>query len=101
MKFCRIIGWILILLAFAAAGSEIFAAFEAKTYRFQAFGELWYMIDRGSLDLFQAIVQRYIWPFLWDGVIAHILLMPAWLVLSVPGILVIWLCRRRRRSSVS
>jgi len=97
MRICRIIGWILILLAIAAAGHEIFAAVEAKSYRFKAFGELWYMIDRASLNIFQAAIQRHVWPFLWDGVIAHILLLWAWLVLAVPGILVTWLCRRRVR----
>jgi hypothetical protein len=95
MRLCRIIGWIIILLAIAAAGHEIIAAFEARSYHFKAFGELWYMIDRASLNVFQAAIQRHVWPFLWDGVIAYILLMPAWLVLGVPGTLIAWLCRRR------
>lgn len=95
MKFCRIIGWLLILLAIAAAGHEIIAAIEAKSYRFKAFGELWYMIDRSSLNIFQAAIQRHVWPFLWDGVIAPVLLWPAWLVLGIPGILITRLCRRR------
>ncbi len=95
MRICRIIGWVLILLAIAAAGHEIIAAVEAKSYRFMAFGELWYMLDPASLNIFQAAIQRHVWPFLWDGVIAHILLLPAWLVFAVPGILIAWLCRRR------
>ena len=95
MKFCRIIGWALILLAIAAASLEIIGAIEANSYRFKAFGELWYMIDRASLNLFQAAIQRHVWPFLWDGVIAPVLLWPAWLVLAIPGILIAWLCRHR------
>jgi len=95
MKYCRIIGWLLILLAIAAAGHEIIGAVEAQSYRFKAFGELLYMIDRASLNMFQAAIQRHVWPFLWDGVITPVLLWPAWLVLAIPGILIAWLCRRR------
>jgi hypothetical protein len=96
MRVCRIVGWVLIALAIAAAGHEIISAFEANSYRSIAFGELWYMLDRGSLNLFQAVIQRYVWVFLWDGVIANILLLPSWLVLGGPGILIAWLCRRRK-----
>ncbi len=92
----RWIGWILIALAIAAAGHEVIASISGGGYRPFAFGELWYIIHRASLNLVQAVVQRYISPWLWDAVIATILLWPAWLVMGVPGLVIAWAARRRR-----
>ena len=85
----RIIGWLLIVLAVAAAGHEAISSLDAGNYAKLAFGALWAKIDIASLNLVQAVVQRDIWPWLWDGVILPILLFPAWAVLSVPGILLV------------
>ncbi len=85
----RVLGWLLIVLAVAAAGHEGIASLDAGAYDKLAFGELWAKIDIASLNLVQAVIQRYIVPELWDGVIQPILLFPAWAVLSVPGILLV------------
>ena len=95
MRVCRIIGWILVVLAIATAGHEVFAWLISKSYKAFAFGQLWYLVDRASLNIFQAVIQRHVWPFLWDGVITHILLAPSWVVFGVPGLLIAWACRRR------
>ena len=91
----RILGWLLIVLAVAAAGHEGITSLDAGAYDSFAFGELWAKIDIASLNLIQAVVQRYILPWLWDGVILNVLLMPAWLVLGVPGVVLAWTCRAR------
>ncbi len=99
----RIIGWLLIVLAVATAGHEAITSLDAGAYDSLAFGELWAKIDIASLNLIQAVVQRYVWVWLWDGVILNLLLLPAWAVLSVPGILMVLGFRvregRRRRGS--
>jgi hypothetical protein len=40
-------------------------------------GQLWYTLDKGSLNLTQAIVQRYIYAGLWDSVFVPFLLLRA------------------------
>ncbi len=85
----RVLGWLLIVLAVAAAGHEAISSIDAGAYKMFAFGTLWAKIDIASLNLIQAVIQRYVWPWLWDGVILNLLLLPAWAVLSVPGILLV------------
>ena len=48
-------------------------------------GQLWFRLDVGSLNLVQAVIQRYVYPPLWDGVIVPILLVPAFLLFALPG----------------
>lgn len=40
-------------------------------------GEAWFVWHQGSLNLAQALVQRYVSPGLWDHVILPALLWPA------------------------
>ncbi len=91
----RVLGWVLMVLAVATAGYEGITSLDAGAYDRLAFGELWAKIDIASLNLVQAVIQRYIWPFLWDGVILNVLLMPAWGVLGVPGVVLAWAFRAR------
>ncbi len=91
----RVLGWLLIVLAVAAAGYEGISSIDAGAYDELAFGELWAKIDIASLNLVQAVVQRHIWPWLWDAVILNLLLLPAWAVLSVPGIIMVLAFRTR------
>jgi hypothetical protein len=93
----RILGWLLIVAAVLVAANEAYAWLDQGSYHVTAAGELWYELDRGSLNLMQAIVQRYVAPVLWDDGIRPLLLLPAWLVLGVPGVLLVALCRRRGR----
>lgn len=43
-------------------------------------GQIWYETDAGSLNLLQAVVQRYLLPELWDPVILALLTWPAWVL---------------------
>jgi len=45
----------------------------------------------------QAVVQRYIHPFLWDPIIVSILLCWAFAVLMVLGVLILAVSGRRAR----
>jgi hypothetical protein len=81
----HIAGWLLILAALAALGNEVGLAVEHGTYQPIAAGELWYRLDVTSLNLVQAITQRYLHPALWDPGIAGILQWPAWSLLGAPG----------------
>ncbi len=93
----RSIGWFLLLLAAAAAGYEAVAALDSGAWRLRALGEIWYAIDAASLNVSQAVVQRYLWPFLWEPVITSVLLLPGWAAFGAPGLVLAWACRSRRR----
>jgi hypothetical protein len=94
----RVVGWVLICLALAAFGYEMLLAATSGTWRMIAAGELWYALDRGSLNIVQAIIQRYLHPALWDPILQSVLAWPAWSLLGGPGIaLVVALSGRRSR----
>ena len=94
MTIGRIIGWFLVAAAVGAAGYEGFSWLQSGAYRGFTFGETWAAIDRGSLNLLQAGIQRYVAPWLWEDVVLPVLLAPLWLVLAVPGAALAWLFRR-------
>jgi hypothetical protein len=97
------LGWFLVLAAVAVAGWELLAPNAAVGYDLRPAGELWYRLAPGSLNLLQAVVERYIWPPLWDPAFVSILQLPALVVFAVPGVVLLLLCfwrgghRRKRR----
>ena len=64
-------------------------------------GQLWFEMHGASLNMLQAVVQRYIAPGLWDVVIVDILLLPAWesllgavIIFLMLGGLMLWFAER-------
>ncbi len=97
MLVWRLIGWLLCLAAAAVLISDLGALLSSGRYAPLVLGELWAMIDRASLNLVQAVIQRYVWPWLWDPAIVAVLLLPVWVVLALPGAALAWRFRRRRK----
>ena len=98
IRLGRAVGWALVCLALAALGYEVLLAAANGTWRMIAAGELWYALDRNSLNLAQAITQRYLHPALWDPLIQSLLTWPTWSLLGAPGVaLVVALSGRRNR----
>ncbi len=97
----RGLGYVFLLLAVAAAGYEVFLVFENREYRTVALGEIWFRADQmfqtGSLNLSQAVVQRYVSAWLWEAVLQRVLGFPAWSVFGVIGLALWWAGFRRRR----
>ena len=91
----RVIGWILFLAGAAVLVRDLLVWIDTKHWAPIALGQLWYDLNRSSLNLVQAVTQRYIHPFLWDPVIVSILLSWAFAVLMVFGVLLIVLFRKR------
>lgn len=96
----RLIGWIVLLAGAAVLVRDGLVWIDTKHWAPIALGQLWYQLNRSSLNLLQAVVQRYIHPFLWDPIIVSILLSWAFAVLMILGLLLLVLFRRRnaRRS---
>jgi hypothetical protein len=98
IRLGRVVGWVLVGLALAALGYEVLLAGTSGVWRMVAAGELWYALDRSSLNLAQAITQRYLHPALWDPILQSVLTWPAWSLLGAPGVaLVVALSGRRNR----
>ena len=99
----RLIGWIVFLAGLAALARDGFVWIETKQWAPIALGQLWYNLSPSSLNLVQAVVQRYIHPFLWDPIIVTVLLWWAFAVLMVLGLLILALSSRgaRTRTAVS
>jgi hypothetical protein len=75
-----LVGLGLLLVACAAA---------AAMSGFGTLGQGWFSASPGSLNAFQALVQRYLHPSLWTDVVVPVLRAPAWLVGVVPGALLL------------
>jgi hypothetical protein len=93
----RVIGWIFVLAGGAVLVRDLLVWIDTKHWAPIALGQLWYQLNRSSLNLVQAVVQRYIHPFLWDPIILSILLCWAFVVLMVLGALLLVVFRRRTR----
>jgi ABC-type Fe3+ transport system permease subunit len=93
----RVIGWIFLLAGAAVLVRDGLVWIDTKHWAPIALGQLWYQLNRSSLNLTQAVVQRYIHPFLWDSIIVSILLSWAFAVLMLLGALLLVLFRRRAR----
>ena len=93
----RLIGWIIFLAGLAVLVWDTLVWIETKRWAPMALGQLWFDLNRSSLNLTQAVVQRYIHPFLWDPIIVSILLCWAFAVLMVLGVLILAVSGRRAR----
>ncbi len=85
----RAIGWIFLLAGGAVLVRDLLVWIDTKHWAPIALGQLWYELNRSSLNFLQAVIQRYIHPFLWDPIIVSILLSWAFAVLMVLGVLVL------------
>ena len=91
----RVIGWTLLTLGLIILAWDIKGWVDEGALVFVTAGELWFTLHDGSLNLLQAVTQRYVLPELWDPIFVTVLLWPAFLVIGVPGLVLAWTCRRR------
>jgi hypothetical protein len=91
----RVIGWLLLLAGLAALGRDLLDWYRTGAFAPMVAGQLWYDLHPASLNLVQAVIQRYVAPWLWDPVITTFLFFWVFAVLAVPGLLLVWLCRPR------
>lgn len=78
----RIIGLLFAAAAVMVAGIEMARSFQTGKWVITPLGKLWYDLSPGSLNLTQAIVQRYLAPQVWEPGIVTVLTWPAWAVLG-------------------
>jgi hypothetical protein len=95
----RLIGWVAFLAGAAVLVRDVLVWIDTKHWAPIALGQLWYQLNRSSLNLVQAVTQRYIHPFLWDPIIVTVLLSWAFAVLMILGVLLLAVFRKRVRYS--
>lgn len=99
----KVIGQVFLVLAAAVLGAGVWLWLAGQDL-LQPLGRVWFTAHAASLNLLQAVVQRYIYADLWDAAFVPFLLLPAWnalavlfLALAVIGGIFLALGRRRRR----
>ena len=86
MALAHGVGLVFLIIAATALAYEVMESSQTGSYRMVPAGEIWFTIHVGSLNLIQAVTQRYIHPALWDPIIAGMLQWPAWSLLGAPGV---------------
>ena len=95
---CRIFSWLLLALALMAVGAEAVASLRAGAWQPMSLGQFWSDLDRGSLNMMQALVQRYLAPAIWDPGVIAVLQWPTWLIILIPAAIFLLLGHRRHQS---
>jgi len=97
MVLGRIIGWLILILAIVAAGSDLWGLYDTGSYHAAAVGEIWQRIDPGILTALRRPLESIGSGWLWDPMMVDILNLPAALTLAVLALVLIWLFRRREK----
>ena len=89
------IGWLLIIAGLAVAGREVIDLVDTGAYHLIPLGQVWFELHAPSQPLVQTVIERYIWPPLWDFGLAPLLHLPAALTSGLLGLGLLLFCRRR------
>lgn len=84
-------------LALAVLAWEAKAFFDYGDWQLFLFGDVAFQLFPETLNLAQAVIQRYLTPWLWDPAIQTVLTWPAWPVLAGLGGVFYGLARALRR----
>jgi len=87
----RLLGLFFLVTALLVLGADLAAAGRGDDGQIMPLGALWYDLHPASLNLVQAVIERYVWEPLWDPVLLSVLRLPAALVFGVLGLLLIGL----------
>lgn len=96
----RILGYGLLAVAIIAGISDASSSIALSEIHLAPLGQVWFDLAPETLNLAQAVVQRYLHPALWDPAIQTALTWPVWAVFAPLGLLFLWLGAKRRRQLV-
>lgn len=81
----RTLGWLFIVFGVAGLGRDCARWMELGRFQATPLGQIWYLIDRSSLNTTQAFIERYVAIWLWQDVIGTLLTWPVWITLPILG----------------
>lgn len=79
-RAARFIAFIFALVAVIAAVLDITRSIADSSIVMTSLGQDWFNWSVDTLNFSQAIIQRYVHPYLWDPIIQTVLQWPSWLV---------------------
>ena len=95
------VGWVLVILCAGMLCFDLVRTVVAGDLLITDLGTLWFEIHPTSLQQAEPAVARYLWPFLWHPIITTLLLLPAFAVIGVAGVLLVILGRGSGRGDGS
>ena len=75
-----------ILLAAFTLAADIDEWWATGQWNLILFGDIAFRLFPETLNIFQAIIQRYVWAYLWDPIAQTLLLLPVFPVLGTIGL---------------
>ncbi|MDO9417838.1 hypothetical protein [Pararhizobium sp.] len=94
--FFRLASFIVLVLAIFAGAIDSIQSVSASEPVLTATGAAWFAFSPSTLNMMQAVVQRYLHPAIWDPGIQWVLLQPAFAVLLALS-LILWMIGYKRR----
>lgn len=86
----RLLGWGFLAAAFVAAAAETAALGIAHDWGTMAAADVLRILTPDLFDEVRDRVDELLHPSVWDYVILPLLALPGWLLLSVPGVALVW-----------
>ncbi len=90
------LGVALLIAGAAAALADLVTVVRGAPTTFSP-GAIWFHINANSLVGFQALIEKGPLPWLWPPV-RELLILPSWLILLPPGLLLVFACRGGARA---
>lgn len=99
----NLFGYFLLILGAMVFGFDTIDALETSGFAiwdhtYTDTGTLWFTTHMQSLQVAQAIIQRYLHPLIWDPGIQWILLQPGFAVLMIIGLIFITFTGKKKRN---
>ena len=82
----RTTGYLLIFLAISALSFDVLFVLGGGGFELSSWGDLWHRIHPVSLSQYHEVVENQLSPYLWDHVLAPLLLHEAVFVFAIPGL---------------
>lgn len=89
----RLLGWALLAAAFLAAALETAAQGITHDWGTMAARDVLAVLAPDLFDAWRDAVDEALHPAVWDYVVLPLLILPGWLLIGVPGGLLVWLFR--------
>ena len=93
----RIMGVALLSGALIAIAVEALGWWRNDVWEIVTLGGAWVSVNANSLVGLGAFVEKSISPWLWIEIMVPLLTLPLWLVLCLPGVVLVIATRRKRR----
>ena len=78
----RILSGLFLIVAFVAALYDGALSIAQERLVMTPLGQTWYTLHVESLNLAQVLLERYLWPPLWNPGVVTLLQWPTWMVFA-------------------